>query len=525
MKKQHSRFVKYLSLVTAVVLMLSAAGFRGLAADANAGLSDAFLEYLAENAKKGVEAVDVSSYGVIYSDEVSDAISHYLFNSRPDLFLLKTPVGFSFYSTGELSTVKLHYQYSVAEYNQMMKKAEAAADKLLSGIAGNSKLTQAQKALLLHDRLAIHCEYDLGVYNGAGPGANARNIYGALVDRCAVCDGYTRTYIYLLGLAGIRSVMNRSDRLNHSWNIVYIDGKPYHVDVTFDDPTDDMTGRVSHTNFLLSSAALYKQKHQASDYDTSPDDTRYDSYFWQNSYAPFLLAGGQLYYIDNINASLNRFDGKKLLSLSDDWGGWYQQESVNVYCFARGATDGNVLLYTDKKSVYSYDPASGKTEKVFTPSDPSGKKMIFGMVLEDGKIICDFTDSLNNYNGDKSAMRVTKAFTGHTHTWDGGKVVKEAAVGAAGEKLYTCTVCGATKKETIPALKENNAYRTGDVDGDGKVTSGDARLALRASVKLEKIASGSAAFRAADADRNGELTPADARLILRASVNLEKLPA
>ena len=63
----------------------------------------------------------------------------------------------------------------------------------------------------------------------------------------------------------------------------------------------------------------------------------------------------------------------------------------------------------------------------------------------------------------------------------------------------------------------------GDVDGDGKVTSADARLALRASIRLEDIREGTDAFTAADADRNGKLEPEDARYILRASVGLENL--
>ena len=49
----------------------------------------------------------------------------------------------------------------------------------------------------------------------------------------------------------------------------------------------------------------------------------------------------------------------------------------------------------------------------------------------------------------------------------------------------------------------------GDVDGDGKVTAADARLALRQSVNLEKL-------------NGGVMSAADARMILRASVNLEK---
>ena len=61
----------------------------------------------------------------------------------------------------------------------------------------------------------------------------------------------------------------------------------------------------------------------------------------------------------------------------------------------------------------------------------------------------------------------------------------------------------------------------GDVNLDGKVTPEDARLALRASVKLELLYDD--ALRAADADHDNVITSGDARLILRASVGLETL--
>ena len=64
--------------------------------------------------------------------------------------------------------------------------------------------------------------------------------------------------------------------------------------------------------------------------------------------------------------------------------------------------------------------------------------------------------------------------------------------------------------------------KLGDVDGDGDITSGDARLALRASVKLENL--DAEATLAADVDDDTFITSADARLILRASVKLESLP-
>lgn len=63
----------------------------------------------------------------------------------------------------------------------------------------------------------------------------------------------------------------------------------------------------------------------------------------------------------------------------------------------------------------------------------------------------------------------------------------------------------------------------GDVDTDGRVTSADARLSLRAAVGLVTVSGSYTRFVIMDVDTDGNLTAADARLILRASVGLEKL--
>lgn len=50
----------------------------------------------------------------------------------------------------------------------------------------------------------------------------------------------------------------------------------------------------------------------------------------------------------------------------------------------------------------------------------------------------------------------------HTHTWNAGVVTKEPTCTEAGVKTYTCTTCGATKTEEIPA--------TGHTWGDYEIT-------------------------------------------------------
>ena len=59
----------------------------------------------------------------------------------------------------------------------------------------------------------------------------------------------------------------------------------------------------------------------------------------------------------------------------------------------------------------------------------------------------------------------------------------------------------------------------GDVDSDGTISVSDARLALRAAVKLDTLAD--AYFTSADVDFSEDISVSDARLILRAAVKLD----
>lgn len=63
----------------------------------------------------------------------------------------------------------------------------------------------------------------------------------------------------------------------------------------------------------------------------------------------------------------------------------------------------------------------------------------------------------------------------------------------------------------------DEGYKTGDVNGDGKVTAADSRLTLRASVGAEKLTEKQK--KAADVNGDGKVNSADAREILRMSVD------
>lgn len=73
--------------------------------------------------------------------------------------------------------------------------------------------------------------------------------------------------------------------------------------------------------------------------------------------------------------------------------------------------------------------------------------------------------------------------------------------------------------KSVTGTSAAEVYQLGDVDGNGKIDAGDARLALRASAKLENLSD--AGFVAADIDSDDNISAEEARTILRVGAKLE----
>ena len=108
---------------------------------------------------------------------------------------------------------------------------------------------------------------------------------------------------------------------------------------------------------------------------------------------------------------------------------------------------------------------------------------------------------------------VTPAYGHDVAEWE---ITKAPTLEEEGERQGICSRCQQTVQEIIPKLETI----LGDVNGDSQVTSADARLVLRVSVRLETLTD-AAAEASADYNGDGNITSADARLILRAAIGLD----
>ncbi len=105
------------------------------------------------------------------------------------------------------------------------------------------------------------------------------------------------------------------------------------------------------------------------------------------------------------------------------------------------------------------------------------------------------------------------------HKWGNWTTVVAPSVLLPGTKIRTCDVCGKIERESIPKLDGEQEVLMGDVNGDGEITSFDARKALQAAVGNYELSEGE--FARADMNGDKEITSMDARKILKLSVGLE----
>ena len=328
----------------------------------------------------------ISSFNIKYNQTTGDLLNDLIRKGDPETFhIINDSTGITFTTTGSGASrkfyqLKFNYKYSKQEYDEMRAEMIAAADTLLVGVEGNDSLSDLQKALILHDRLAAYCEYDVENLHANTVPDESYNMYGTMVRRVCVCEGYTKAYSYLLDRAGILNYYCSSRVLKHIWNIVYIDGEKYHIDVTWDDPTyNNAEGFVTHSFFLCSSGKMIENEHNADDFDTTPTSTLYDDAFWDVSSSSFILLGNDIYYIDNEEGTLNCWSGDDITEVLTLTSGWRTATGgIFVGNFSCLTTDGTYVYYSLNNKVMRYDPISGTSSTAYTYT-PDASHPFFGI--------------------------------------------------------------------------------------------------------------------------------------------------
>ena len=114
-----------------------------------------------------------------------------------------------------------------------LQQLENVRDQIVARVSGNDY----EKVVQVNQYLIELLEYS------TESGDNAYNIYGALMQRKCVCEGYAESFKYIMDALDIPCILvigeacnSEGNTENHEWNYVQIDGIWYAMDVTWNDP-------------------------------------------------------------------------------------------------------------------------------------------------------------------------------------------------------------------------------------------------------------------------------------------------
>ena len=131
----------------------------------------------------------------------------------------------------------------------------------------NNNMPTREKIKIIHDYIIDNAEYDKLKYENKNDTTYKSNTaYGVLVQGYGTCNGYADAMAIFLDKLNI--INYKISNSEHIWNLVYLDGKWYHLDLTWDDPISDVNIN-RDTYFLITTLELEELNDGTHKFDKS----------------------------------------------------------------------------------------------------------------------------------------------------------------------------------------------------------------------------------------------------------------
>lgn len=209
--------------------------------------TDEFTFYCDESYSECMDDFDKVSHDQVLLSTINNMISPY--NSYEKIYFKSTNYG--------MITMSVDKLYSKDEINQIETKMN---DFIANNI--NDSMNAYDKIKVFHDYLINNSIYDKSraesIENGNDSHtSNSHKAVGPLIDGISLCSGYSDAMkIYLDKLAITNYKVSNT---NHIWNLVYLNDKWLHLDLTWDDPvTNTGENLLLHKFFLIDTKTLFE---------------------------------------------------------------------------------------------------------------------------------------------------------------------------------------------------------------------------------------------------------------------------
>lgn len=158
-----------------------------------------------------------------------------------------------------ISINKAYSNDDIAAINEIVDKV--IKEKL------NNNMPTREKIKIIHDYIIDNAEYDKLKYENKNDTTYKSNTaYGVLVQGYGTCNGYADAMAIFLDKLNI--INYKISNSEHIWNLVYLDGKWHHLDLTWDDPISDVNIN-RDTYFLITTSELEELNDGTHKFDKS----------------------------------------------------------------------------------------------------------------------------------------------------------------------------------------------------------------------------------------------------------------
>jgi hypothetical protein len=387
------------------------------------------------------------------------------------------------------------YYLTADEVSEYRTKINKTVESFTSQIS--SSMTTLDKLIYTDNYICQNVVYDYDLANNRPNDASvSHTMAGALADGLAVCDGYSKSYIYLLSKIGVDATMVVSTDLNHAWNHVKIGDSYYNVDVTWNDGYVYKYGYTLYKYFLISDDSFNSTEygHNATDWVmTEKAESKYyeeNNFVWKDYDGYILYNNGYWYRLSkNTKVQIQKWKSDAFICEAEYD---YQMEN-GIGCYAL-ASDGKKLYMVDGKyDIYSMDFDGNNAELV--SSEPESANLL---EYRNGKIYYKYEQNPENYlyitlptdteNVEFTSLPIVSKDSGDYIKVDTNLTLEKLSVSSnfpALENGYTVVVLDAkgNKKTDTDRIgsgckiqiqsdgkveKEYTIFVRGDVDGDGR---------------------------------------------------------
>ena len=172
----------------------------------------------------------------------------------------------SIYTSNNRIDVSIKNKYS----DEDILKIDNKINEIINNLNINDYKNVEDKIKVFHDYIVKTNKYDTLKENNTSQ-YNSNTAIGTLFEGYSICSGYTDTMAIFLTKIGLENVRIANDK--HTWNVVKIDDKWKHLDLTWDDPITN-TGEdiITYDYFLIDTNELQTKDTTEHNFDINVYD-------------------------------------------------------------------------------------------------------------------------------------------------------------------------------------------------------------------------------------------------------------